>query len=64
MRNELNEQVQNSNQNKNDQMAKDRLYMASLTQKALEKEMEEKKKQDDMKRKLQEINKERSLHQR
>ena len=33
-------------------MAKDRLYMASLTQKALDQEVMEKKKQEDMKRKL------------
>ena len=36
MRRELNEQVESQNKNKNDQMAKDRLYMASLTQKAIE----------------------------
>jgi hypothetical protein len=33
-------------------MAKDRLYMASLNQKRMEQESMEKKKQDDMKRKL------------
>jgi hypothetical protein len=56
MRSQLNEQVLNKNKSTSNQMESDRLYMASLTEKALQEETQEKQKRADMKRKLQKIN--------